>query len=307
MWSRENLYKLWDNLVHTYAKCDITDFSDRLVAIVGLARAFGGLLRIQSSEYMYGMWYTRLEREFMWCRQKYPEQGSRPLEDAMPSWSWLSVAQGIMPFSLFHLANPYTTASKPRMEVLSFDTLSGSRDTNAYMNMARLRAPLCKATVFEIEKGGFGSKQNHRIEVGKVILKEPKNSYSVWDEGPTDSPVYLMLGFVYEKAEQSREPTQTVSTRQGLQAQRGEHDDIGKASNRVYYCLILSPIEPKACFRRIGFIQFDFVSNTPMHEQDDVQRSQDMEALENEFRVDDVPHYLYEELDNDLRCTFNLV
>lgn len=79
-------YDLWDALVQSYTKRDLTRESDRLVAFSGVAQLFQGLI---DDKYLAGMWRSRLEEQLCWVVYE-PARRSKS-EYFAPSWSWASV------------------------------------------------------------------------------------------------------------------------------------------------------------------------------------------------------------------------
>ncbi|KAE8440753.1 hypothetical protein EG329_006612 [Mollisiaceae sp. DMI_Dod_QoI] len=80
----------WDESIKEYAACKLTFWSDKLIAISGVAKrrqnAVGG-------EYVAGMWREDLERQLCWTTTS---RSAKPQDQYMaPSWSWASTAHPI--------------------------------------------------------------------------------------------------------------------------------------------------------------------------------------------------------------------
>ncbi|KAK1242959.1 hypothetical protein MKX08_005771 [Trichoderma sp. CBMAI-0020] len=74
----------WDDLVSQYSGARLTQSSDRLIAIEGLARSIQATTK---DEYVAGMWKQWIERQLAWS----PSEGFRPIPNtSCPSWSWAS-------------------------------------------------------------------------------------------------------------------------------------------------------------------------------------------------------------------------
>ncbi|PVH85902.1 HET-domain-containing protein [Cadophora sp. DSE1049] len=85
---REAVTKAWrDNIVPTYTSLDLTQKSDRLLAITGLATAIGGL--DQSAVYVAGLWMSTTD-ELLWYISA-DEAASKSGAENVPSWSWAAV------------------------------------------------------------------------------------------------------------------------------------------------------------------------------------------------------------------------
>ncbi|OAQ66220.1 HET domain-containing protein [Pochonia chlamydosporia 170] len=81
--------KSWSQIIQEYAKRSLTFPTDRLPALAGVAKAFGGK---GTREYLCGLWGDDLEGCFFW----YVAGGISPRPDMyMPSWSWASTTGNI--------------------------------------------------------------------------------------------------------------------------------------------------------------------------------------------------------------------
>ncbi|KAH9889052.1 heterokaryon incompatibility protein-domain-containing protein [Cubamyces lactineus] len=80
----------WRSIVEDYTNRLLSNPSDRLVAISGLAEMFAQAL---GSEYVAGLWRDTLLHDLLWSRygSKSPPSSPRPLEHYAPSWSWGSI------------------------------------------------------------------------------------------------------------------------------------------------------------------------------------------------------------------------
>ncbi|EHK46096.1 hypothetical protein TRIATDRAFT_196811 [Trichoderma atroviride IMI 206040] len=74
----------WDELVSQYSGARLTQSSDRLIAIEGLARSIQATTK---DDYVVGMWKEWIERQLAWS----PSEEFRPIPNtSCPSWSWAS-------------------------------------------------------------------------------------------------------------------------------------------------------------------------------------------------------------------------
>ena len=91
-----NTYELWNRVVFTYTRCDLTNEGDKLVALSGVAKH---LNRILKDEYLAGLWKRFLACQLLWeVRSGQQANGLpsiRPRLYRAPSWSWASV-QGVI-------------------------------------------------------------------------------------------------------------------------------------------------------------------------------------------------------------------
>ncbi|KAH7383209.1 heterokaryon incompatibility protein-domain-containing protein [Pyrenochaeta sp. MPI-SDFR-AT-0127] len=87
-----HLEKLWVQLVATYSSTTLTNPSDKLIAISGIAKRIASLV---NDTYLAGMWRNDLETQLIWQIDNYTNVSemstSRPLKYRAPSWSWASV------------------------------------------------------------------------------------------------------------------------------------------------------------------------------------------------------------------------
>ncbi|KAF2468783.1 HET-domain-containing protein [Lindgomyces ingoldianus] len=100
--SDPNTFHLWYDLVEEYTPRRFTKISDRLVAISGLARIFGSIIR--THEYVVGLWKPDLIRGLLWYTEGsmlIPRQSVDSMRSSysnFPSWSWASVGYEIVKF-----------------------------------------------------------------------------------------------------------------------------------------------------------------------------------------------------------------
>jgi hypothetical protein len=79
----------WDSLVSQYSAARLTQSSDRLVAVEGLARSIQATTH---DEYVAGMWKEWIDRQLSWS----PGEDFRPIPNtSCPSWSWASGIGGV--------------------------------------------------------------------------------------------------------------------------------------------------------------------------------------------------------------------
>lgn len=84
----------WKSIVRTYMQLRLTETSDALPAVAGLAQY---LSRYVESDYVAGLWKEVLPTDMLWFAtpvQQRLSPKSRPKETTAPSWSWASVAMG---------------------------------------------------------------------------------------------------------------------------------------------------------------------------------------------------------------------
>ncbi|KAK6375642.1 hypothetical protein LTR64_003770 [Lithohypha guttulata] len=95
---RREKHRLWYELVEEYSARHLTNFSDRSVAISGLAAKYHDLLG--ADRYLAGLWQADMVRGLLWYVPdskvfSAPESETRLVENCRyPTWSWLHVAPG---------------------------------------------------------------------------------------------------------------------------------------------------------------------------------------------------------------------
>jgi hypothetical protein len=87
----EKLYSEWDSLVDTYSTTKLTEPTDKLIALGGLAESWQQQLQ---DEYFAGLWRMNLIRGLLWhvgARSELHDQHANPARYVAPSWSWASI------------------------------------------------------------------------------------------------------------------------------------------------------------------------------------------------------------------------
>ncbi|KAH7141074.1 hypothetical protein EDB81DRAFT_655599 [Dactylonectria macrodidyma] len=82
----------WYNLVSDYTYCKLTNFSDKLIAMAGLANHFQA--SIGDDEYVAGLWRSQLPQALCWRTYTVLMSAFRPSQYRAPSWSWTSLEGG---------------------------------------------------------------------------------------------------------------------------------------------------------------------------------------------------------------------
>jgi hypothetical protein len=91
-------YRLWYELVKEYSPRQFTCIQDRLVAVSGLAKQFGSI--IKDDQYVAGLWKRDLLRGLLWhvrgAKLIPSKKTDGNLVPGIPSWSWASVANELI-------------------------------------------------------------------------------------------------------------------------------------------------------------------------------------------------------------------
>jgi hypothetical protein len=93
--SRNDAYlRIWENVVEEYSQTSLTNPTDKLIAISGIAKSFAN---VTSQIYVAGLWRESLEHALLWTcpeSEMYDVDGAiypQPTTWRAPSWSWASV------------------------------------------------------------------------------------------------------------------------------------------------------------------------------------------------------------------------
>jgi len=90
-------FEYWTGLVQTYSETNLTNATDRLPALSGLASEFQ---RVTEARYLAGIWREDMPRALAWYVPFFNAVGVPPLisvsDYIAPSWSWASAKLGVL-------------------------------------------------------------------------------------------------------------------------------------------------------------------------------------------------------------------
>lgn len=97
-WNRTDLsqqqgLKIWDVFVSEYTNANLTNRTDKLVAIAGLAKSIMGVM---DCRYLAGLWDYELHKQLLWSVADL-YGATRPSSYIAPTWSWASICGQILP------------------------------------------------------------------------------------------------------------------------------------------------------------------------------------------------------------------
>jgi hypothetical protein len=78
---------MWTSIIKEYSSCHLTEATDKLVAISGIARH---IQQYNHDQYVAGMWRTDLARQLCWRTRWPPRSRSAITSYIAPTWSWAS-------------------------------------------------------------------------------------------------------------------------------------------------------------------------------------------------------------------------
>jgi Heterokaryon incompatibility protein (HET) len=90
----------WNRIVDLYTMCDLTQASDKLIALSGIASDFHNTRLRPDDEYLAGLWKSQMPNALLWQAAARTRHGttltlSRPINYRAPSWSWASLEGSI--------------------------------------------------------------------------------------------------------------------------------------------------------------------------------------------------------------------
>ncbi|KAI0849789.1 HET-domain-containing protein [Daldinia vernicosa] len=101
--------KTWRRIVQFYSDLQLTNQTDRLLAIGAIAEQTQAVH--QNKTYLAGLWHESLELDLLWARKRQPSPQQRSKYYIAPTWSWASVPGPV--------AYDSTAPLKPNVKVLS--------------------------------------------------------------------------------------------------------------------------------------------------------------------------------------------
>jgi len=93
----QRLLRVWSSILSDYSKGKLTYWSDKLVAISGIARLFTQQLEV---DYLAGLWREYLVRQLVWYAQSTPVGHTDQYQ--APSWSWAAINSQV--FNYYYMA-----------------------------------------------------------------------------------------------------------------------------------------------------------------------------------------------------------
>ncbi|KAI8966414.1 hypothetical protein F5Y11DRAFT_365229, partial [Daldinia sp. FL1419] len=127
----------WIDIVEQYSECTLTNQTDRLPAIAGIAKFFKD---ITGEEYLAGMWESRPDRMLSW-RVFSPQKIESP-EYRAPSWSWIST-EGRLIFAEI----PFRKADSPKLLDFHIGAQGPDNLTGISEGYIKLRADILRVEV----------------------------------------------------------------------------------------------------------------------------------------------------------------
>lgn len=225
------LVETWESLVETYTKTGLTNETDKLVAISGLAKALAAQSDIQ---YLAGLWNYGLKHQLRWYAVS---PSKRPDVFRAPSWSWASTNSRI----LFHGYRDTRAITVLRVQLNSASP-SGSFTTFESSSMT-IRGVLIPGTL-SVDGG---------IDGGLRVLTARKKL--IGTTGAHKSPWNIWVTPDSNSEKDNHGPVFLLPTDIGIEAiSRGEFVD-GSVSMLTALGMVLKSTGVKGQLRRVGIFR----------------------------------------------------
>ncbi|KAM3158309.1 hypothetical protein ABEW05_001152 [Botrytis cinerea] len=156
----------WSKIIEIYTRCSLTNESDRLIAIGGVARQHQ---MKNGDKYFAGLWQSRIKEQMCWYT--YSKQWRHPGENTWraPSWSWAAVNQEVsFPTKMIHEAYIDVTKVDIALENVE-DPFGGVKS-----GVLTIRS---KSMI--IHEMGSPLNEHSDISVDRLLFIEPR--FIVWD------------------------------------------------------------------------------------------------------------------------------
>ncbi|PYH67665.1 HET domain-containing protein [Aspergillus vadensis CBS 113365] len=191
-------FNLWNDLVQRYSCCDLTNPSDKMIAIAGIAELFQD---ITGDEYVAGWWKSRLLESLDW--RVFEPQERRSACYRAPSWSWGSVDGPVTPSGL-------SASAEFLVSIVDFHVATGSSGTtdNVLKGYLELRGTVLVGVCRNLSNGNraidiegrqlpvwiYPDSSDTQFQEGKKVICIPLKKDSSWDaSGEARSHITFIL------------------------------------------------------------------------------------------------------------------
>ena len=86
---RTHAFRIWNNLVEVYTAAKLTKYTDKLIAISGVASYLHEFI---AADYIAGLWASHLMEQLLWFTT---DRTTPPASYQAPSWSWASINSAV--------------------------------------------------------------------------------------------------------------------------------------------------------------------------------------------------------------------
>ena len=237
----------WDAACRDYSRRKLTNQTDKLLALSGLARNFGS--RCREDTYIAGIWLSQLPRALFWNvpTRERPDVRPPPTESGAPSWSWMSCAAPVEPSKLedsYYVADVATIVADYEHKTADQYGEMSSACLHVYGFVRRITSVM-KEMVNEPSGDAYR---------GLSQLNESRNYRHLYVDGQLDRDIGYGAYGLQQFGEASDwfhgfAPVEYYCLFLAI-SQEGPRDD------RVLRGLLLEPAEEEGTFRRVGQIFF---------------------------------------------------
>ncbi|KAH8901571.1 hypothetical protein GQ53DRAFT_851452 [Thozetella sp. PMI_491] len=117
--------RAWESAVAAYTACQLTESTDRLMALSAVARELSST-KIMQKKYLAGLWDFRLSFQLAWMTTNGKETAPRMRVGneryVAPSWSWASIEAPVKPANMIWYGNQYRALADVRAADVSLAT-----------------------------------------------------------------------------------------------------------------------------------------------------------------------------------------
>ncbi|KAI8712029.1 HET domain-containing protein [Fusarium sp. LHS14.1] len=179
----ESAHFVWSSLVGKYTRCRLTNFSDKLIAMAGLASHLQPSMG--TDEYVAGFWRSRLPHALCWGELIRPVEGFRPSQYRAPSWSWASL-EGVE-FSHCYDHDPSVTDT---CQIL--DIHLAKAGTNPYGDL-KGGYMLLRGRLFPAKTEGSFTSNFQYLKFPDLTTSPSRAMYAHWDEAISGKTLFSCL------------------------------------------------------------------------------------------------------------------
>ncbi|CAI6340725.1 unnamed protein product [Periconia digitata] len=244
------IYLAWQGIVSYYSSRDLTQISDKLSALSGLARLISEALSVKPGSYLAGHWRDDLASSLLWYVSQ-PERPNRSSPYRAPSWSWASVNGQIQYFR-----EGYQFHFMGALSVQEAHSSASSLDEFGRVDSGRLIVTGLIAPVsLHIEPT-----QRHRIQYtgGGGCAGHPYKDQFSWVTSPRENGAAASNEDVpyYEVLLDDKILSESLLPTSYFCLLVGRHYDTVTGGSRAWWLVLRQTLTDDKCYQRIGIGYF---------------------------------------------------
>ncbi|UPL00335.1 hypothetical protein LCI18_011269 [Fusarium solani-melongenae] len=179
----QSAHSVWRNLVQEYTRCRLTNFSDKLIAMAGLASHLQP--SIGADEYVAGFWRSQLPHALCWGELARPIEGFRPSQYRAPSWSWASL-EGVE----FHLDRSPDHSVTDTCQILNIHLVHAGKNPYGDLKGGYM---LLRGRLFPVTAEGNFTSNFQFLKFPDHTPSPNRTMYARWDEAISGNPLISHL------------------------------------------------------------------------------------------------------------------